>query len=218
MTHKILKNPNILKIFLIFQDGKNNKRKESVKIKYIDEKHCYFTGESIQNFSKPKWRAKADIIIYTPNGTYSANVIIRDTSFSLKEMMYKLDIPKEWKHTQLRAGSRKAILLPIVITFSDDTEIQTETFDISVSGFSILDKQVLNSIQTRFPCSCSIQFPVSTIINFPEGILTTSAKYIREKPIIDNFELRDHKQLCFKFTALSPEESLILKNFLMSIE
>ena len=217
MQNNILKTSNITKVFLVYQDGKKNRKREPVKVRYLENKYCYFVGEPILNFSKPKWRAKADIVVYTPDGVYTANVIIRDVSFSLREMLYKLDLPKVWKYTQMRVGSRKVVNLPIKITFSDNETIETNTYDLSVGGFSVLDKHSLNTIQTRFECDCSITFPKDAIINFPDGILTTKTKFVRQKPITDDYELRDHSKLCFKFTNLTPDEQMILKHFLLKI-
>ena len=218
MQQNILKASNVTKIFMIYNDGKNIRRKELVNIRYMDNNHCYFVGSTIANYSKPKWRAKTDIIVYTPDGIYSANVIIRDTTFTLQELMYKVDIPKTWKFTQLRGGTRKKIKLPVTINFTDGSEINTTTYDIAIGGFSILSKQDLSTVQIKFPCSCNIKFPNDTLINFPDGTLETATKYIRQKPILDDFELKDHKLFCFKFTNLNPNESMILKNFLMKIE
>jgi len=218
MQQNILKASNVTKIFLKFVDGKKCNRKEAVKLRYMDSKSCYFAGQTIINFAKPKWRAKAEIIVYTPDGVYSAVVIMRETDFSLNNILYKVDIPKIWKFTQLRAGSRKKVSLPISIKFNDGLEIKNETFDLSIGGFSILSNQELTTIHTRFACTCRIQFPNDAIINFPEGILETDAMYVRQKPIKDNYELRDYKMLCFRFKKLSADDTMIIKNFLMKIE
>ena len=89
MQKNILKTSDVTKIYLNFTDGKNHRRREEVKLRYIDNKSCYFVGPTIINFTKPKWRAKTDIIVYTPDGVYSANVIIRETNFSLNNIFYR---------------------------------------------------------------------------------------------------------------------------------
>lgn len=184
----------------------------------MDNKSCYFVGPTIMNFTKPKWRAKTDIIVYTPDGVYSANVIIRETDFSLNNIFYKVDIPKTWKFIQLRTGSRKQISLPIKIKFNDGLEIEGKTFDLSIGGFSFISNQNLSTVHTRFGCNCQIQFPQDTTINFPNGLLETDAKYVRSKAIVDSYELEGHKLLCFKFVNLSPDYTMILKHFLLKME
>ena len=218
MQENILRSSNVTKIFLVYQDGKKLKRRELVKVRYLESKYCYLAGEPILNFKKPGWRAKADIVVYTSDGVYSANVIIRDVNFSLREMLYKLDLPKTWKYTQLRSGSRKVISLPIKITFTDNTIVEIETYDLSIGGFSVLVNQELNTVQTRFPCGCQINFPKESIMNFPDGILDTAARYVRQKAITDDYDLRDHKKYCFKFTGLTPDQQMILKAFLLKLE
>lgn len=218
MQQNILKTSNVTKIYLIFVDGKNHRRKEEVRVRYMDNKSCYFVGSTIINFTKPRWRAKTDIIVYTPDGVYSANVIIRDTDFSLNNIFYKVDIPKTWKFTQLRAGSRKEVKLPLKVKFNDGLEIEGETLDLSVGGFSFISNQNLSTLHTRFACNCQIQFPNDTLLNFPDGLLETEAKYVRSKAIVDDYEMEGYKILCFKFLNLSPDYTMILKNFLMKIE
>ncbi len=193
MQNNILKQSNVTKIFIKFSDGKNHTHKESVKLRYMDSKCCYFAGELIANFTKPRWRAKADIIVYTPEGVYSATVIIRETEFSLKNIMYKLDIPKTWKFKQLRSGTRKVVKLPLKLKFNDGIEIEGVTYDLSVGGFSFTSNHILSTVQTSFACSLSMEFPKDAIINFPDGILETSAKYVRQKPIQEGYELMDQK-------------------------
>ena len=96
MQQNILRSSNVTKIYFVFTDGKGIERKENVTIKYMDKKNCYFVGKSINSFSKPKWRTKAKIIIYTPEGVYHTEEIIHDVTFSFQEMLYKVDVPKIW--------------------------------------------------------------------------------------------------------------------------
>ena len=218
MQQNVLYTSNVSKIFLVYVDGKKFRRKEEVKIHYIDNKNCYFAGQTLINFTKPKWRTKTDIIVYTPDGVYSAQVIIRDTEISLNNIFYKVDIPKSWKFTQLRSGSRKKVKLPVKIKFNDGLEIEDETFDLSVGGFSIISNQNLSTVNTRFNCDCQIKFPENMTKNFPNGLLETSAKYVRSKTITDSYEMEGHKLLCFRFINLSSECTMLLKHFLLHKE
>ena len=119
MQENILRNSNVTKLYIEFPDGKNYKRKELVAVKYIDNKSCYFSRPTpTSQFTKPKWRTKANIIVYTPDGVYKTTVIIRDVDFSLNGVLYQLDLPKNWEFKQLRAGSRKKVKLPLTIKFT----------------------------------------------------------------------------------------------------
>lgn len=218
MDKNILKASDVTKIYLTFVDGKNYRRKEEVRVRYLDSKSCYFAGSTPINFTKPKWRTKADIIVYTPDGVYTATVIIRDTEYSLNNIFYKLDIPKTWKFKQLRSGSRKKVSLPLTIKFNDGLEISGETYDLSVGGFSFISSENLSTIHTRFACNCKIQFPTGLTINFPDGLLNTDSLYVRQKALSEGYGLENKKLLCFKFLSLSPDYQMILKNFLMKIE
>ena len=218
MQQNILKTSNITKIYLNYVDGKNYKRKEPVSVRYMDDKSCYFVGSTILNFSKPKWRTKAEIVVYTPDGIYNAVVIIRDVDFSLNNLFYKVDIPKTWNFVQLRKGTRKLVNLPVKLKFNDGVEISGETYDLSVGGFSLISETNLNTLQTRFACNCKIQFPNDLVMNFPDGILEVDSMYVRQKNLADSYATENQKLLCFKFLNLSADYNMIIKNFLMKIE
>ena len=218
MQQNILKASNVTKIYLTYVDGKNYRKKEEVKLRYIDNKSCYFVGPTIINFNKPRWRTKTDIVVYTPDGVYTATVILRDAEFNLNNIYYKVDVPKTWKYTQLRAGSRKEVKLPLKLKFNDGLEIDGETLDLSVGGFSFVSRQELSTVHMRFACNCQMFFPKDMTINFPDGILEVDAKYVRSKAITDNYELEGHKVLSFKFLNLTTDYEMIIKNFLMKIE
>ena len=136
----------------------------------------------------------------------------------MNNIFYKVDIPKNWKYTQLRKGTRKFVELPLNLKFNDGVELSGETYDLSVGGFSFNSIHDLSTVQKRFACNCKIKFPNEGIINFPDGELEVDAIFVRQKPILDDYDLRDHRRISFKFLNLSPDYELILKNFLMKIE
>ena len=189
MQHNILKTSEIVKIFFNYTDGKGITRKELVKVRYMDHRSVYFVGRIPSSFTKPKWRAKANVVVYTPEGIYYTEQIIRDVTCSLNDVLYKVDLPKTWNFKQLRAGSRKKVALPAKIIFADEFCLEAQTLDLSVGGFAIeSSKGFLTSVQKNFPAKCLLQFPQSAIINFPDGLLNTEIKFVREKAIIDEFE------------------------------
>ena len=218
MQENILRSSNVTKIFIEFSDGKNYKRKESVTVKYVDNKSCYFSGPvPSAHFTKPKWRTKANIIVYTPEGVYKTTVIIRDVDFSLNNVLYRLDLPKKWDFKQLRSGSRKKIKLPLVIVFNDGLTIEAETFDLSVGGFSFVGEHNFSTLHTRFASNCKIVFPKDLIMNFPDQTLEKECIYVRKKAIVDDYEHIGQNLYCFKFLKLSPDETMVLKNFLLKL-
>ena len=184
----------------------------------MEKKTCNFVGKILTNFKKPGWRAKTEIVVYTPEGIYTASVIIREIEFTINDMSYTIDVPKVWKFTQLRAGSRKSVALPLKLRFNDGLEIEGQTLDLSVGGFSFISDKVLSTVHTRFACNCKMVFPNDLIMNFPDGVLETDAMYVRQKNIDDDYELRDSKILCFKFKDLSSDKAMIIKNFLMKLD
>ena len=218
MQKDILRHPNIKKIVLKYTDGKNIVRVEEVVLRFIDKKTCLFVGRILLNFAKPRWRARAVVSVYTPEGIYKSEVIIRGVEYSFSDITYELDIPKDWEFGQLRAGIRKLIKLPVNLKFNDGLEINSETVDLSIGGFSLVTSQQLSSLHTRFECNCKIVFSSELKTNFPNGVLESNAMFVRERFIKDdNDELKNLRVLCFKFKNLSPDKVLILKNFLMII-
>ena len=215
MERNILNESDITKIYLAFVDGNGLNRKEPVKLRYIEKKNIFFVGQTLSNFKKPRWRTKASIIAYTPEGVYTASVIIRDTSFSMSEIMYNLDTPKTWEFKQLRAGSRKKINLPVKITFSDGLEIEAETLDLSIGGFSIVSNTRLSTIHRRFNHQCTIQFSKDDYIYFPNRTLNANIKFAREKVVRDEYELEGYSLYGFKFINLSPNVIMNLKGYLI---
>ena len=218
MQQNILKTSEISKIYFNFVDGKGIKRKELVTVRYMDKNSCYFKGQLIANFNKPRWRAKADVIVYTSEGIYYTQQIIRDVTFSLNEILYKIDLPKTWNFKQLRAGSRKKVSLPVRVVFADEVCIDSETLDLSVGGFAFESGKNLTTVQKNFPAKCTIEFPNDAIINFPDSKLETEIKYVRQKEITDEYDKEGWHIYSFKFTKLSPDENMILKNFLLKID
>lgn len=217
MQQEFLRSGLISKIIFIYVNGAGLKKKEVVELAYMDKKYCYFRATNTLNFQKPKWRAKADIIAYTPEGVYETNVIIRETTYSQSEILFEVDIPKTWNFKQLRAGSRKPVELPLNIMFADNVEIEGVTKEISIGGFSLLIKHNLTSVQKSFPSKCSIQFPKDLILNFPDGVLNTEIKYVRHKTVTDEYDYEGYSVVSFKFLKLTEDQKMIMKAYLMKL-
>lgn len=217
MLQNVLKYNDIKKICLNYVDGKKNEIKTEVFIKLLEDKACYFMGKTIANFSKPRWRAKVEIVVYTAEGLYSGIATIKETTFSLNNITYKTDLPKKWEFKQLRTSYRQIVKLPVNIVFEDGQNIESNTYDISSRGFSVISEESLSTMQTKFPCVCKIKFPKDYIENSEEEIFEQEALYTRQQTIKDNYELINKKKLCFKFVNLNPTNQILLKNLLSRI-
>lgn len=216
MQHNILRESNITKIYLIYTVQNGLKKKVNAKLRYMGDKECYFAGAVIPNFVKPKRKSPVDIFVYTTDGIYRATVKMLDTTLNLNEIMYQLEIPKTWNFTQLRQGSRKNVELPGSIKFNDGHEITFETFDLSIGGFSFLTEEKISTIYQRFSAIGTLEFPAELLLNYPDRKLVTEVKFVRNK---DDIEGEFGKTFyALKFVKLTPDESMILKNYLMGLE
>lgn len=218
MEQNILKSTDVSKIYLIYTDGKKNQRKELVNIRYSDKKHCYFAGEIPFNFSKPGFFAKADIVVYTPDGVYRANVKMGNISYTLNEIVYELAMPKFWNYTQMREGTRKKLGFPISIKFCDETVLDGYLYNLSVSGFSIATKIQLSLVQKKFPAVSEILFPTDEYPEIPDGKLIANCKYARENALIDDYEFMDHNLIGFKFLNLNKSYAEIIKKTIIGMK
>ncbi len=216
MQNNILRDSNITKIYLIYLDPKGLKKKVNVKLRYMGDKECYFAGDVVPNFNKPKRKSPVEIFVYTTDGIYKATVKLLDANLSLKEIMYQVEIPKQWNFTQLRQGSRKAVALPGSLKFNDGHEISFTTYDISVGGFSFLSEEAISIIYQRFSSICTLEFPQGLLMNYPDRKLVTEVKFVRNK---ENIEGEFGKIFyALKFVKLTDDEAMILKNYLLGLE
>lgn len=214
MSRNILNSPTISKILFTYTDKKGNNHKELVKVHYLDEKSCFFVGSVPSNFVKPGWRAKAKIVVYTQSGTYTTIAIIKDTSYTLSDVYYTIDLPKNWEYSEFRTNKRYRISLPIIIRFSDDSEVIVETYDLSPGGFSFLGDYTFTTLQSKFPCSCTVVFPEDSGIEFEEAKYNVSAKFVRQQSLQDELGISVGKIHCFKFLNPAKEDSNKISKYL----
>ncbi len=216
MQNNILRESNITKIYLIYILPNGIKKKVNVSLRYMGDKECYFVGTVLPNFVKPKRKSPLEIIVYTSDGTYRANVKILDTNVGLNEIMYQAELPKTWNFTQLRQGSRKNVALPGSLKFNDGHEIQFETFDLSVGGFSFFTNEKISTIYQRFSAIGTLEFPAELLLNYPDKKLVTEVKFVRNQEEVEGEFGKAFYAL--KFVQLTPDETMILKNYLLSLE
>lgn len=205
MQQNILRDSNITKIYLIYVNN-GSKKKESVSLRFIDKKECYFAAPTPVKFDKPKKKIPAELNVYTTDGVYKTKVTLIDCNMSLREIMYEVSIPNSWDYIQLRASSRKLAALPVTIKFNDG---------FSINGVSFFSKETISSIYKRISGILTLELPKDTLINFPDGKMTVEAKFVREKSEIENHF--GEQLYIFKFVNISYDDENILKNFLIKL-
>lgn len=216
MQDNILLTKCAIKTVIEYTDGNGIEIKDTVKTHYVDNKNCYFVCNQPFGFKKPRWRTRAQITLYTPEGVYLSKVIIRGTDITGNNLTIETDIPKKWEYCQHRAGIRKKIGLPIKIDFADDFELETNIIELSVSGFTIYSNHNFTTSQTKFVSRCKIFFPENEVTEFENNILETNISYVRKKNI-DNFNIGDflHSH-SFKFIRMNNENSEKLKKYIQN--
>ena len=215
MQHNILKDSNITKIFLIYVNN-GSRKKETVKLRFMDNKECYFVAPTPVKFEKPKKKIPAELNVYTSDGVYKTKVTLIDTNMSLREVLYEVSIPKSWDFIQLRASSRKLIELPVSIKFNDGYSINATTYDLSLGGISFFSKESISSIYKKISGILTLELPKDTLINFPDGKMTVETKFVREK-----FDIENHfgeQLVIFKFIVMIPDDEMILKNYMLILD
>lgn len=215
MQHNILRDTEVTKIYLVYLDSNSVKRKESVKLRFMDNNECYFAGVMPVNFVKPKKKTSAELIVYTEDGVYKSNVVIKESNLSLRDIIYTVSIPQKWDFIQCRNSSRKKVQLPLVIKFNDDFIITAQTEDLSLGGISFFSNQNVSSIYKKISGILTLEFPQDLIINFPDSRLVVETKFVREKLNVENHY--GEVLYVYKFLSLNSDEQMILKNFLMKL-
>lgn len=215
MQHNILRDSNITKIYLIYVHN-GAKKKETVKLRFMDNKECYFAAPTPVQFDKPKKKIPAELNVFTSDGIYKTKITLLDTNVSLQEILYEVSIPKIWDFIQLRNSSRKLVALPVNIKFNDGFTINATTYDLSLGGISYYTKDSLSSIYKKISGILTLELPKETLINFPDGKMTVETKFVREKP--GDEEHFGEQLVIFKFIGVTPENEMILKNFLIKLD
>ena len=213
MQHNILRDSNVTKIYLMYIDG-GARKKIQVKLRFMDSKEGYFAAPTPRGFVKPKRKIPAELNVYTTDGVYRTKVTLLDSNMSLNEVMYEVSIPNKWDFVQLRSSSRKEVELPLKITFNDGFTIETKTHDLSLGGISFVSKESFNSIYKKISGILTFALPNNVLINFPDGKMTTEAKYVRESEPNDFGEVL----YSFKFCSIKPEDEDVLKNYLLRLD
>ena len=216
MQTNILRDSNVTKIFLIYVNNGSRKR-EAVKLRFMDNRTCLFAATMPVNFVKPKRKTPADIYVYTPDGVYRAKVSILGANLSFNDLLYEVSIPKRWEFIQLRTSSRKQAQLPLTVKYNDGFTIHATSYDLSMGGISYISTQELSSIYKKITGILTVEFPSNSVINFPDGKLTVETKFVREKDVADSYHENEHLNV-FRFIGLSSEDEMILKQYLIKLD
>lgn len=214
MQHNILRDSNVTKIYLIYVHN-GARKKETVSLRFMDNKECYFAAPTPVKFDKPKKKIPAELNVFTTDGVYKTKVTLIDTNMSLREVLYEVSIPKVWDFIQLRSSSRKLVELPVSIKFNDGFTINATTYDLSLGGISYYTKDSVSSIYKKLSGILTLELPKDTLINFPDGKMTVETKFVREKS--GEEEHFGEQLIIFKFIGITPDDEMVLKNFLIKL-
>lgn len=213
MQQNILRESNVTKIYLIYVDN-GARKKMPVKLRFMDNKECYFATPTPNGFNKPKRKSPAELKVYTKDGVYQAQVTLIDSNMSLSEIMYEVSIPSRWDFIQLRSSTRKKVELPLKISFNDGFSIETKTHDLSLGGISFVSNKPFSSIYKKISGILTLELPKNTLQNFPDGQMSVETKFVRETPYGNFGEML----YSFKFIGVKLEDEDILKNFLLRFD
>ena len=216
LQKNILRNTDVEKIYISYED-KSAKRRYKVKLRFMDDKECYFAMDFFPDFTKPKRKTVAIITVYTLDGVYTANVTINDATQSMNDMLFVVTLPKEWHFKQMRQSSRKHHELPFCIKFNDGFEIKGLTYDIAKGGISFISNQRISSIYKKLPGKLTIKLSKELIQSEELSNFDIEARYAREQINIDDFET-DKILYVWKFSNLSAEQEEFLKNYIICID
>ena len=216
---QIMAGKDIIKIFVEYTGCDKEKKIKRVKSKYFTSETSYFVLDVLkEKFIKPKPRTKLKIIIYTPDGVYSAMVKILDADVLSRQPIFEVETPKEWKFQQLRFGTRKDIELPVKITFGDDSVLECYTKNISVSGFSLYSQKALLENQKKIPANCEIELLGDALEDGLNNIFNARLKFVRQTLVKDDYFYDGYYLIAFKFFNPPKKQFEKLKKYLLFLD
>ena len=216
MNYNILRDTELSRIYIVYLEN-GMRKKYNVKLRFMDTKECYFSTSLPDKFRKPKNKIPVEIFAYTTDGIYHTTLKLLDSSVSLTETLFTVEIPKNWDFKQLRQSSRKQQALPFVIKFDDGYEITGTTHDLSLGGFSYIAERNISSIYERLKCKISIEFPNDLIINFNGRKLVTEGQFVRKQEFMGEYA-PEGSLYAFRFLGLSGEQNEVLRVFLLKLD
>ena len=213
MQTNILKSSDVTSIYLIYTENYSRK-KYSARIRFLDTKECYLSTDVPANFTKPKKKQDAEIVAYTEDGVYRAQVKIMETTYNGMELMFITELPSNWKYTQLRQSTRKKVKGDVKITFNDGYSITAETYDISLGGASFYMETEIPDLYKKISGIITVDLPSNSYANINSTVIKTEAKFLR---MHSNKNNTGDSRYVFKFLGLSDSNYMQLKNYLIRL-
>lgn len=213
MQTNILKSSDVTSIYLIYTENYVRK-KYSARVRFLDTKECYLSTEIPANFTKPKKKQDAEVVAYTEDGVYKAQVKIMDTTYSGQELMYITELPAQWKYTQLRQSTRKKVSAPFKMTFNDGYSLEAEIYDISLGGISFYLDSDISDLYKKLNGIIKIELPSNSYANINTTIIKTEVRFLRMHTNKNN---PNDSRFVYKFLGLTDNNYMDLKNYLIRL-
>lgn len=202
MFNDFFNNNEIIKISLKYTIN-NNLKKIFVDLFFEDSKLLYFTPSngSVSLSDKISKKINAELVVYTQNGLFVANVVIKESNYSIDSgYQYIIVPPKKFDFIQLRLSNRENFVVPIKLMLEDEIIVDTVSLDFSTNGVAFLINNPLAPVYKKFPCNMQI--------NLFDLTLDLTVKYVREMRDLESFG--DNILCAFKFLNLTCENKKIL--------
>ena len=203
MKKNVLKQSDISIVLSYEQNGKI--LKFDVTPRYTDDEETYLSMPMPIDFVKPKNKTNLNLTLRSSIGVLKAVTKLIDCNLSLQEIIFTVQTPKNWENNDYRRSSRKEAKLPVIIK-CNDTEIKTESFDVSMGGISVIVKEEMFNF--------SKNIPVTITIYLGNDELTVQGKFIREKEV---YLEKSIMLMVYKFTNINNIAQLILKKNLIDM-
>ena len=214
MQQNILRESNVTSIYIVYEEH-GIKKKYPVRLRFMDQKECYFSLLERNDFQKPKRKTDAALYVYTTDGIYDTKIVIFDCEMNINETFIQVSVPKEWRYTQLRNSTRKLAEMPVNIKYNDGYEINTTSYDISLGGVSFLSNEEIPAIYRKLPATLTLKLPSGQIMNFENGEMKTEAQFVRGKEITVDYD--NYTIYVYKFKNVKEADADILKYFIMRL-
>jgi len=211
MEKNILKNKDILDVYLIYADGEKKLIESKANIQFVDEENntCYLISSLPLNMSKPKFKCNVKVVVYTKSGIYKSETKISDMSLSVANVVYNIDIPKHWKYVQMRYSERISIDAPIEITYNDGYKITGRITELSITGFSFVSEIMIPELYTKLRGIGSINLTGKNDSN----IISDEVKFVRKVETEINTDRLNY--YVYKFMNISDRNSFIIRNLVI---
>ena len=213
MQRNILRSSDVTSIYLIYSENYSRKRL-STRISFLDTKECYLASDIPNLFKKPKKNQEAEIVAYTEDGVYKANVKIKDCVMSGNEILYITQLPSTWNYLQLRQSSRKKVEADFCIDFNDGYKINSQIYDISLGGISFYASEPILDVYTKVSGVISFELPSNSYVDIASLPIKVETRFSRWHKNRNNI---NDQRYVYKFLNMPPELQSDLKKYLIRL-